>query len=180
MRLMAPTLPAHTVMLTIPFAVSGSSEPMLWQAVNTMQFDLAGAALKTPGPHGGPVGQGVPGSARAILSDLSVAGEPLPSGSPAQIAVVRQALGAWRVDRVVIAGVSNNPVYASGFFTMVIGVGPTLEDGAYVWNLQQGNAPALPALGGSLTLCELAADAPAAKADPLAMSNCVLYGAGRG
>ena len=180
MRHVAPTLPTHTVVLTIPFAISGSTQPMLWQAVNTMHFDLAGAALKTPDPEGAPIGQGAPGSARAILTDLSVLGEPRPSGSAPQVAVVRQALGTWRVDRVVIAGTSNDPVYASGFFTKVIGVGPTLEDGAFVWNLQQGNAPALPALGSSLAFCELAADAPAAKADPLTMSNCVLYGAGRG
>lgn len=179
-RHVAPTLPAHSVILTIPFAVSGSTEPMLWQAVGGMHFDLAGAALKTPTPQGGPVGQGAPGSARRILADLSVPGEPKPSGTPAQVGAVRQALGDWRVDRVVIAGTSSDPIYSSGFMTMVIGVGPTIEDGAYVWDLVQGNAPALPALGGSLALCEAAAYAPAARADPLTMSNCVLYGAGRG
>jgi hypothetical protein len=178
-RHVAPTLPQHSVMLTIPFAVSGSAEPMLWQAVDGMHFDLAGAALKTPGPHGGPVAQGAPGSARRILTDLSLGADPMPTGTPSQVATVRKALGAWRVDRVVIAGASADPVYASGFLTMVIGVGPTVEDGALVWNLQQGNAPTLPATGASLALCKLAADAPAARADPLSMSNCVLFGAHR-
>jgi hypothetical protein len=179
-RHVAPTLPEHSVVLTIPFAVSGSAEPMLWQAVGGMHFDLAGAALKTPGPGGGPVAQGAPGSARRILTDLTFGAVPKPIGTPAEINEVRQALGAWRVDRVVIAGNSADPVYASGFLTMVIGVGPTTEHGALVWNLQHGNAPALPALGGSLGLCELAADAPAARADPLSMSHCVLFGAHRG
>jgi hypothetical protein len=179
-RHVAPTLPEHSVVLTIPFAVSGSAEPMLWQAVGGMHFDLAGAALKTPGPHGGPVGQGAPGSARRILTDLTLGAEPKPTGTPAEITAVRQALGAWRVDRVVIAGTSADPVYASGFLTMVIGVGPTREDDGLVWHLQQGNAPALPAPGGSLALCELAADAPAARAHPLSMSNCVLFGAHHG
>ena len=179
-RHVAPTLPAHTVVLTIPFAVSGSAEPMLWQAVDDVHFDLAGAALKTPGPGGGPVAQGAPGSARRILTDLTLGADPKPTGTLSEIDAVRQALGAWQVDRVVIAGSSADPLYASGFFTMVIGVGPTVENGALVWNLQQGNAPALPALGGSLALCELAADAPAARADPLSMSNCVLFGARRG
>jgi hypothetical protein len=174
-RHVAPTLPQHSVLLTIPFAVSGSAEPMLWQAVDGMHFDLAGAALKTPGPLGGPVAQGAPGSARRILSDLTLGLEPKPAGTPSQVLTVRQALGAWRVDRVVIAGTSGDPVYASGFLTMVMGVGPTVEDGALVWNLQQGNAPTLPVLGGSLELCDHAADAPAARADPLSMSNCVLY-----
>jgi hypothetical protein len=180
LRHVAPTLPEHSVVLTIPFAVSGSAEPMLWQAVEGMPFDLAGAALKTPGPGGGPVAQGAPGSARRILTDLTFGANPKPTGTRSQVNAVRQALGAWRVDRVVIAGTSADPVYASGFLTMVIGVGPTVEDGALVWNLQQGNAPALPALGASLALCELAADAPAVKANPLSMSNCVLFSAHRG
>ena len=34
--------------LTVPFAVSGSDRPMLWQAVDDMHFRLAGAGLKTP------------------------------------------------------------------------------------------------------------------------------------
>ncbi len=180
MRRAAPTLPLHTVVLTVPFAVSGSAEPMLWQAVDDMHFDLAGAALKTPAPHGGPVGQGAPGSARRILSDLSLPGEPLPGGTPAQVATVRLALRDWRVDRVVIAGDSTDPVYTSGFLTMVIGTAPAVEDGAWVWTLQQGVLPAPPVVGRSLALCRAAAEAPSARANPLAMSHCVLYGAGLG
>ncbi|HEY5383734.1 MAG TPA: hypothetical protein VIJ56_00745, partial [Acidimicrobiales bacterium] len=50
--------PAGNVVLTVPFAVSGSSQPMLWQAMQGMRFRLAGAALKTPDAQGGPVGMG--------------------------------------------------------------------------------------------------------------------------
>ncbi len=56
MSQVAPELPAGTVLLTVPFAVSGSARPMLWQAVEDMHFHLAGAALKTPNARGGPVG----------------------------------------------------------------------------------------------------------------------------
>ena len=66
------------MLLTVPFAVSGSADPMLWQAVDGMHFRLAGAALKTPGPGGGPVGTGAPGSARRILTDLTLVGTALP------------------------------------------------------------------------------------------------------
>ena len=154
-RTVAPTLPEGTVLLTVPFAVSGSSQPMLWQAVDHMQFDLAGAALKTPGPTGGPVDQGAPGSARRVLTNLSVVGEPEPSGTPAQLAVVLHALHTWGVDRVVVAGTSRNPLYAAGFFTMALGVAPNAEAGAEVWTLQRGVAPATPAAGASLPLCWL-------------------------
>ena len=68
------------VLLTIPFAVSGSAAPMLWQANEGMRFRLAGAALKTPDALGGPVGSGPPGSARRILTNLTLSGAPLPTG----------------------------------------------------------------------------------------------------
>jgi hypothetical protein len=45
LRAVSSALPSGTVLLTIPFAVSGSAQPMLWQAVDDMQFWLAGAAL---------------------------------------------------------------------------------------------------------------------------------------
>jgi hypothetical protein len=178
-RTVARTLPEGTVVLTVPFAVSGSTQPMLWQAVDHMQFDLAGAALKTPGPTGGPVGQGVPGSARRVLTNLTVVGEPEPGGSPAELAVVLHALRTWGVDQVVVAGTSRNPVYATGFFTMALGTAPTAEAGAEVWSLRRGVAPATPAVGASLPLCWLgAAHAPPA-GRTAAIVHCVLSAAGR-
>jgi len=175
----AAAAPARAVLLTVPFAVSGVAEPMLWQAVDDMRFDLAGAALKTPAPHGGPVGKGAPGSARRILTDLTLVGEPEPSGTPAQIAAVRNALRTWKVGRVVVAGPSRDPVYATGFMTMVLGVAPTEQAGAQVWTLQQGVPAATPALGAALPLCRLGAQAVPRAGRATEMAHCVLAGAGR-
>jgi hypothetical protein len=108
-----------------------------------------------------------------------VVGGTQPTGTPAQIATVRSALQAWQVQEVVIAGASRDPVYASGFFTMVLGTAPVYEDGAWVWKLQRGGPSSTPATGASLPLCRAAATAPKSRADPLAMSKCVLFGAGR-
>jgi hypothetical protein len=174
----APALPDGTVLLTVPFAVSGTSQPMLWQAVDAMHFRLAGAALKTPNALGGPVGQGAPGSARRILNDLSVLGDPLPTGTPAQLRAVRHAVRAWQVDRVVISGPSRDPVYASGFLTMALGFAPRDVDGAYVWRLPRGRLPT-PAVGAALALCRTHAGTPAERGNPFAMSQCVLTAAGR-
>ncbi len=179
MRQVAPGLPPNSVLLTVPFAVSGSPQPMLWQAVDGFHFRLAGAALKTPNALGGPVGAGAPGSARRIMTNLTVLGEPEPSGTPAQIAAVRRALAQWQVDDVVISGHSRDPVYASGFFTMVLGTAPASEGGAWVWRLQPGRPPADAATGASLSRCRAAAAAPTARHDPTFMSRCVLFGAGR-
>jgi hypothetical protein len=168
----APRLAHDPVLLTVPFAVSGSTEPMLWQAVDTMRFRLAGAGLKTPNATGGPVAQGAPGSARRILSDLSIIGKKQPVGTAKEVATVRLALRAWHVNEVVIAGVSPDPVYASGFLTEVVGKAPAFVDAAWVWRVPARRlAPA--ALGSSLYLCRLAAP----PSNPLAMANCVVRAA---
>ena len=178
-RTVTPTLPSGTVMLTVPFPISGVSQPMLWQAVDDMHFDLAGAALKTPGPHGGPVGKGAPGSARRIMSNLTILGAPEPSGTPAQIAAVRQALRTWKAGRVVVAGASRDPVYATGFLTMVLGVAPTDEAGAQVWTLQHGIPEATPAVGASLSSCREGTKAVPRAGRAAEMAHCVLAAAGR-
>ena len=173
-----PTLPANTVLLTIPFAVSGEAQPMLWQAVDRFDFRLAGAALKTPNANGGPVQQGVPGSARSILTNLTAPGGHLPTGAATELLTVRHALVQWHVQRVVITGNSLDPVYSSGFFTEALGVGPVFDHGAWVWTLRPGWTSVRPAYGAGLEACRAAAGAPAVKGKPLFMSTCVLFDAG--
>ncbi len=170
---------AGNVVLTVPFAVSGSAQPMLWQAMQDMRFRLAGAALKTPDATGGPVGSGPPGSARRILADLTIGGPALPSGTPSQLAAVRSALRAWQVDQVVIAGASRDPVYASGFFTAALGTLPVYEQRAWVWTLQPGQPLAQPTTGITLSSCRAFAASPGQRTKPLTMSRCVLFAAGR-
>ncbi len=178
-RTVARTLPERTVLVTVPFGVSGVSQPILWQAIDGMRFDLAGAALKTPGPDGGPVGQGAPGSALRIMSELTIPSAPEPSGTPAEIATLLQALRTWGADQVVVAGSSRDPVYATGFFTMVLGAAPNEEAGAQVWTLQQGVPTATPAVGASLSMCRQEAQAVPPSGRATEMAHCVLAGAGR-
>ena len=173
-----PTVPADAVVLTIPFAVSGSAQPMLWQAVDGMRFRLAGAALKTPNARGGPVGSGPPGSARRILTNLTIIGGALPTGTPAQLSAVRRALRSWQVDQVVITGASRDPVYASGFFTEALGAAPAYTHGAWVWKLQPGTQAAPPATGASLAQCRAFAGSPGVRHDPTSMARCVLFTTG--
>ena len=179
LRQAAPTRPTSPVLLTIPFAVSGSAAPMLWQANEGMRFRLAGAALKTPDALGGPVGSGPPGSARRILTNLTLSGAPLPTGTAVQLATVRRALAAWQVDEVVVTGASRDPVYASGFFTMALGVAPAFVRGAWVWRLGPTGAAAPAATGSSLSVCRGFAAEPGRRGAPLTMARCVLLGADR-
>ncbi len=180
MATVAPTLPDGTVMLTIPFAFSGSETPMFWQAVDDMHFRLAGAALKTPNAQGGPIGSGAPGSDRRILADLSLGGSRLPSGTLAEVLRVRLALYRWHVNEVVIAGQSRDPIYASGFFTLTLGFGPVYDEGAWVWPLPHGPSATPPAIGASLRQCRNFAASLPERGHPLAMSACVLAAAAHG
>jgi len=178
----APLLPSQTVLLTVPFAMTGSDGPMLWQAVDDMHFRLAGAGLKTPNASGGPVGNGLPGSARRILADLTVAGSAQPTGTAAQLATVRHAIRMWHVDRIVIDGRSRDPVYASGFFTAALGVAPAYSNGAWVWSVPSGGPSAPPATGFSLARCRAASPRSVSGSmhRPLAMADCVLRTASGG
>ncbi len=166
----APKLADHSVLLTVPFAVSGSTPAMLWQAVDDMHFELAGAALKTPNARGGPVGQGAPGSARRIMSDLTIFGSALPTGTSAQLDTVRQAIRTWRVTDVVIDGDSRDPLYASGFLTAALGQAPRYAQGAWVWQIPAGGPTAPPISGVSLPGCR----GQASPSAPLAVAECVL------
>jgi hypothetical protein len=169
----APKLPARSVVLTVPFAISGSAAPMLWQAVDGMHFRLAGAALKTPGPHRRPVAQGSKDSARGILSAVSTGLGELP-GTRAQLATVRKALRTWQVEWVVIEGPSRDPVYASGFLTAVLGSPPKFVQGAWVWKVASPAHMAPMIAAATLGACQSASRGSSARHHPLAMARCVV------
>ena len=112
------------MLLTVPFAVSGSAAPMLWQAVNDMHFRLAGAALKTPNAQGGPWRRASMGCS-GILSVRTLGVRLKPPGTPAQLATVRPALRTCRSTGSSSTGPVADPVYASGFLTVVLAMAPT-------------------------------------------------------
>jgi hypothetical protein len=178
MAIQAPRLPDQTVLLTVPFPMSGSDKPMLWQAVDDLHFRLAGGALKTPNAQGGPVQSGTPGSARRILADLSLGVSPEPTGTARQLSVVRRALRAWHVERIVVDGPSRDPVYASGFLTAALGTAPSYDHGAWVWVIGRGPTAA-PVRGVSLATCRATAPRSVTRVGhhALAMAHCVLHGA---
>jgi hypothetical protein len=176
----ATRLPPRTVLLTVPFPISGSTAPMLWQAVDGMRFDLAGAGLKTPNASGGPLGQGSPGTAPRILADLTLLGHGLPKGTPAQLAAVRRAVRTWGVNEVVIDGTSRDPVYASGFLTAALGAGPAVVHQAWVWRIPPGGPRTPEITGALLPACRYESGSTSASNDPLAMARCVLLARGVG
>lgn len=171
----APRLGEHTVVLTVPFAIEGDMVPMLWQAEDAMHFRLAGAALYTPEAHGLQVPLRTQGAARQVLTNLSEVGKVEPS-SRRDIDAVRAALGKWHTNLVVITGPSQDPVYVSGFFAVVLGAPPTMVDGAWVWQVPTQLPAPRPIANGTLARCRAAAAGTSARLRPLTMAHCVLAG----
>jgi hypothetical protein len=133
-------LPTGSVVLTYPFPASASlsSEAMIWQAVDNMQFGLAGGYVKVPGPDGHPLAAGTPGSATSSLTLLTLVKqtpENAWSPSPAELAAIRSALSSWKVAFIVVTATGSNPVYTAAVMTAVSGRVPQVSHRAWVWNL---------------------------------------------
>jgi hypothetical protein len=82
-------------------------------------------------------------------------------------------LRTWQVDRVVIDGPSADPVYASGFFTAVLGTPPDVVRGAWVWRVPSPVHMEPMITDASLGACRSASKGSSALHRPLAMAHCV-------
>jgi hypothetical protein len=163
----APTLPPGRVLLSYPAPFSGLQSAMTWQAVNRMHYSQAGGG----GPQGVARRAGSAESGFRVLSRLDFGvGMPEPAGTPAQFEAVRHALSVWQVNTVVIATEPSaprleqgqDPTYAAGFMSAVLGRQPTIEAGAWVWNnVQLALTQPLVLRSGTLTACANAAEGAA-------------------
>ncbi|HEX4244992.1 MAG TPA: hypothetical protein VHY77_05450, partial [Acidimicrobiales bacterium] len=154
----APKLPPNQVILAYPTAFSGIQSSMAWQAIDGMQFAMAGGG----GPEGIPSRAGKERPGFIIIGDASLSFGPLPPATPANLAAVRQALDGWGVTMVVVPNDPDLPAYehgsnlsyALGLFSAALGEAPRYQDHAWVWS----NVPAAP---------------PPAAVDPTAFDACV-------
>jgi hypothetical protein len=183
----APKLPPGRVVLSYPAPFSGIQVSMAWQAIASMSYSQAGGG----GPEGVPSRAGAARDGFEVLAHLAFGvGTPQPTGTPAELAAVRQALAVWRVNTVVIApraGSSfllegHDPTYAAAFMTAVLGRAPHISAGAWVWS---GNGltgarstPALTVPSGQIDTCvRLDEKAVAPSHATLRVARCMLAGA---
>jgi hypothetical protein len=136
----ARAVPAGAVVLTYPFPASASveSEPMIWQAEDTMHFRLAGGYVKVPGPGGAVLTTGAPGTATNTLVTVTLVPQTARSSlavSPARLEALRRALSRWQVSYVVVTDTGTNPVFVAALMTAVVGDPPRLSQRAWVWHL---------------------------------------------
>lgn len=181
----ARTVPVGSVVATYPFPASASlaSQPMVWQAADSMRFRLAGGYVKVPGRSGAVIGQGPPGSAVRALVDLTLGpsdGDPSIAVSAREVENLRTALQAWGTSYIVVTDTGEVPVEAAGVFTAATGRLPSVEHRAWVWDLR--HQPLDPPSGGSvaahgLAACEVDAGdlgaVPAGHPLPQALDRCV-------
>ena len=124
---------------------------------------------------------GAPGSARRILTNLTIPGGPLPTGTAGQLSAVRRAAARLAGG----PGRHRRPQPGPG---LRLGVphrgarrGARLRARGLGLEAAVGWTAAAPAATGtSLARCRAFAGAPAARHEPLAMARCVLSAAGRG
>jgi hypothetical protein len=177
----APKLPSGRVLLSYPAPFSGIPVSMAWQAITAMPYSQAGGG----GPQGVPSRAGAARKGFEVLAHLSAAvGVPQPTGTPAELAAVRQALDLWQVNTVVIAplhGASfilegHDPTYAAAFMTAALGRLPRIRAGAWEWDDTTG-APPVHLTPGQLDSCVASDEKTLSPSDAtLRVSRCVLAG----
>ena len=121
-----------------------------------------------------------------VLSALAFGLGAVPTGTPAELTAVRQAIAGWGVTMVVIPDQPGQPAllrgrdpeYAAGFMTAALGRPPVFQDGAWVWT---GHLLARPALRlGPDTLEDCTFGRGQRSRPPEGVASCVLSGARAG
>ena len=172
----APRLGGGAVLLVLPFPSGRVADAMGWQAMDGFSFSMAGAYAKVPGPNGKVQYAGAPGSATAILSQLTEVTGPLPTPTPTASARIREALVRWHVTEVVATlrqvGALYPARYAATFLTAVFGRLPTVQAAAWVWRSPLSATRPAPAGEAAMQRCAALADRPGAPM--MAGPSCIL------
>lgn len=161
----ARQLPAHSVVLALPW---GLSETSAWQAVTGAPAVMAGGDAFTPGPGGHVVDKPKATSVEGILTDLSIFGH-APPATPEALQTTRHAIARWGVSTVVIAGTNAPPTAAVAFMTAALGRLPVRVGGVWAWYDVRRAPPPLTVTPVMVQFCQ------AATARPTLAARCV-YG----
>lgn len=134
-RTSATRLPLGTKVLVIPYSPFSGASAMGYQAVDGMQFSIAGGYQVVPGIGTASILVKAP-PADEILDALSFPSSfnPEPVLDPGNLSAVRAALAAWHMQRVVVVD-SANSSDAVSFMSRVIGSPPERVDGGWQWML---------------------------------------------
>lgn len=135
-RTVAPHLRGHQVVLAFPVPYVFFQSAMTWQAVDGMSYAMVGGG----GPDALPERAGKEKNGQVAIGNLSISAG-AQSVTPAEVAVVRQALDGWGVTMVVVPDPTGLPRYEQlhlvrttvMVMTAATGRLPTRQAGAWVW-----------------------------------------------
>ena len=132
-----PRAPIDPVLLVYPFPMSATlnARPLVWQAVSSMGFGLAGGYVKVPGPGGRALVLGAPRSPQRLLATLSIGTGHLPAPAPWQIDALRSEVASSGTTAVVVTRAGRAPAYTAELFTAALGRAPSRSAGAWTWDL---------------------------------------------
>lgn len=135
-----PARAPDAVVLSVPFPFpsEGVSAPMVWQAIDGMDFRLAGVYGKVPATTGRPLAAADAPLVDRVLTSLGpTVPVPFPTASRRELAAVRTALGKWRVDVVVVVTERTSAARrAVSLLEAAIGRPPRRLRGAWCWTLR--------------------------------------------
>ena len=177
----APHLGTRQVLLVypLPFAILQSS--LTWQAVDRMQFSMAGGS----GPGGTLSRAGSERPGQAVLANSSLSFVPRSKVTPAAINAVRHALDGWGVTMVVIPDQAGLPKYetigdvpfAVGLITAATGERPVRQADAWVWARVDQAGPPATLTTKAFDNCVVGLDGRAGAGGSASVAGCVLQAA---
>jgi hypothetical protein len=177
----APRLSTRQVLLVypLPFAILQSS--LTWQAVDRMQFSMAGGS----GPGGTLSRAGSERPGQAVLANSSLSFVPRSTVTPAAINAVRHALDGWGVTMVVIPDQAGLPKYetigdvpfAVGLLTAATGERPIRQADAWVWPGVNHAGPPATLSTKAFNSCVVGLDGRAGAGGSTSVPGCVLRAA---
>ena len=159
---------------------------MTWQAATGLPWSLVGGGSVTPDPPVHPTPAPRADAAAAFdLVNLSAGFLPLPTGSAAESARLREAVRDWGVTTVVIPSERGWPASLQGrsvpvavaYVTAALGTGPTHRADAWVWTVTARPRPALVVSPVDFARCTTT---PAAGRDPGLAASCLRTAAASG
>ena len=174
----APHLSPRQVLLVYPLPFAILQSALTWQAVDHMQFSMAGGS----GPGGTLSRAGSEGPGQMVLAPSSLSFVPRPSVTPAAVNAVRHSLDGWRVTLVVIPDQAGLPKYetigdvpfAVGLITAATGKRPVRQADAWVWTGVDHAGPPATLTTTAFNGCVVGLDGQAGAGGSASVPACVL------
>jgi hypothetical protein len=156
-RTVAPHLRGRPVLLVLPAPFAVTQTAMTWQAVNRMQYSMAG----TGGPSGTIQRAGREQAGQAAITNATFFFSPSQAITSAGAAATRQVLHDWEVTMVVIPDQPGLPAYerirsvtqAAVLISAATGQRPIRQADAWVWTGVDRVPPWSPPSTARITAC---------------------------